>query len=148
VTIWESRLLYVIGHSFAALPSTSGPSIVLGGTAGSYYTTHQDHLFDLLLRNERRVQNSQENFVLVDTLAWSNRTVHEMVTDIQIVTGHHMTYPAIASHLGHEIVPSFRPSQSHHENRHGQYRFDRERHGWCCRLRWVLQLRGGLCREL
>jgi hypothetical protein len=71
-----------------------------------------------------------------------------MNTDIHIATARDLSYPAIVSPSRRGILFSFRPSQSHRENRHGQYRFDRERHGWCYRLRWVLQLRGDLCREL
>jgi hypothetical protein len=71
-----------------------------------------------------------------------------MNTDIGIANGYHLSSPAIVSLLIRGTCPCFRPSQSHHENRRGQYRYDRERHEWCYRLRWVLQLRGDLCREL
>jgi hypothetical protein len=68
--------------------------------AGSCHTIHKDRLFDLSWRSEREVQTSQADSDLVDTLAWSNRTVHEMDTDIQIVTGHHLFfYPARMSPL-------------------------------------------------
>jgi hypothetical protein len=54
--------------------------------------------------------------------------MHGMDTDIQIVTGHHMSCSAMMSPLRRKISPSFRPSQFRRENRHGQYRFDHEQH--------------------
>jgi hypothetical protein len=52
-----------------------------------------------------------------------------MDTDIHIATGCYFAYLVIVSPLRRWVPPSLRPFQFHRENRHGEYRFGRERRG-------------------